>query len=50
MVIGHFDLVVLVLFARLLSIIVGLTPPTEGIGGSAPALRGRLEDVTMSVL
>ena len=50
MVIGHFDLIVLFLFARLLSIIVELYPPAEGIGGSAPALRGRLEDMNMSVL
>jgi hypothetical protein len=46
----HFGLIVLVLFARLLSIIVGPNPPTEEIGGSAPALRGRLEDVNMSAL
>ena len=50
MVIRHFDLIVLVLFDRLLSITIGLNPPTKGIGGSAPALRGRLEDVNMSVL
>ena len=33
-----------------LTIIVELYPPAERIGGSAPALRGRLEDMNMSVL